>query len=373
MTVRPEMKHGKRRWVIDILYRLPDGTPDRYRRYAQVQTRAAANAEERRLLARLVQTGTLRDSAPERDPEPSPSYTFDEAVSNFRRTKARKKLKPSTRRSYDAVIDSMLLPRFSERLLEGVWWDDADELDIELVEAGASESYRRNIQCVLRSVLRNAVDRGMLDKIPELPKLPKVPRTVPKSMMHDDFVTLFEAASPTGQLAMALAYYAGLRASEVRGLRWTDIDLKAVELTVRRGLCDGQEAPPKSHAQRPIPIAAPLLAILKMWKEKRKAELKKSPWAPVAVTRYGRVWGDSGLGQMFERAQQRAELEGWSFHSLRHGFTSQLFRRGASAPVVQRLLGHAELTTTQIYCDLVATDLRAAIDLFGSGDTVETT
>jgi hypothetical protein len=53
------------------------------------------------------------------------------------------------------------------------------------------------------------------------------------------------------------------------------------------------------------------------------------------------------------------------FHDLRHFFVTELFRRGVSAPAVQRLAGHAEMSTTQRYADMTAEDLRAAILLLG--------
>jgi integrase len=206
----------------------------------------------------------------------------------------------------------------------------------------------------------------MLSAMPALPRLPKVPRTLPKSMTDADAIRILAAASDTGKVAIALAYYGGFRANEVRGLRWSDVDFKTGFITVRRGICGGEEAPPKSHAERQVPMAGPLRALLEP-----RSKKKPSPWAPVAITAFGKPWGDHGLRQMFERAQKRAGLEGWTFHSLRHGFATTLFRRGAAAPVVQKLLGHADLKTTQIYCDLVAADLKAAVALFG-GDKVET-
>ena len=68
------------------------------------------------------------------------------------------------------------------------------------------------------------------------------------------------------------------------------------------------------------------------------------------------------------KSQDRAGKSG-CFHDLRHFFATELFRRGASAPVVQQLLGHRDLATTQRYADLVASDRRAAIALFdGAGN-----
>ena len=181
-------------------------------------------------------------------------------------------------------------------------------------------------------------------------------------MQREDLQALFAVASPTSRLAFGIAAYAGLRASEVRGLRWSDIEFGTNTLVVRRGICHGIESSPKSHHQRIVPLAAPLQAVLEAVKRRKK----KSPWSPVSLTMYGKPWSDTGLNQAFERAQARANLSGWSFHSLRHFFVTELFRRGASAPVVQQLAGHADLTTTQRYADMGANDLRAAIALFGS-------
>jgi site-specific recombinase XerD len=91
----------------------------------------------------------------------------------------------------------------------------------------------------------------------------------------------------------------------------------------------------------------------------------------VALTKHRKDWGESGLNQAFKRAQEKAGLDGWSFHDLRHFFVSELFRRGASAVAIQQLAGHADLTTTQRYADLDANDLRSAIERI-DGNGVET-
>jgi integrase len=88
---------------------------------------------------------------------------------------------------------------------------------------------------------------------------------------------------------------------------------------------------------------------------------KLGPWAPVALTGTGKPWGEYGLNQAFRRVQRRVKRSGWTFHSLRHFFVTELFRRGANAAAIQRLAGHADLATTQLYADVDASDLRAAI------------
>ena len=91
----------------------------------------------------------------------------------------------------------------------------------------------------------------------------------------------------------------------------------------------------------------------------------------MALTALRKPWGESGLNQAFQRAQERAKRTGWSFHDLRHFFVTELFRNGARAAAIQQLAGHADLATTQRYADLDANDLRSAIERI-DGNSVET-
>jgi integrase len=357
MTVRHITRRGERRWIIDILYKTAQGRKKRYRRDAQVQTRAAAHAEHQRLIRELGETGdlVLQDDRT----QGARSYTFEEAVAHFRRTHAKTNLKPSTRVGYDDLIDRILAPKFGKLWIHEVVLANVTELDVELAADDLKPSTRRNVHVALRSILRTAVEASILENMPKLPRLPKIGRDALRPLLAEELETILGASSPGARLAFGLAAYAGLRASEVRGLRWPDVDLRAGVITVRRGVCHGIESTPKSGHGRVIPIAAPLRDALE-----RASKSRKSPWDEVAVTRNGKRWGQNGLTQAFERAQERAGLSGWSFHKLRHFFVTELCRRGAPTHVVQRLAGHADLTTTQRYAHVVAGDAEKAIALF---------
>jgi integrase len=355
VTIRKEERSGELRWVIDIPYQTAEGRKERYRRDAQVQTKAAAEAEHRRLLAELTRRGTLKAIAQAETVEVE-RYTFADAVRRFRATHMQSALKPSTRAGYEHWLETLLEPRFSSRPLEEVDGNALAALDAELVKDELAPSTRGNIHSVFRSVLRGAVRAGMLEAMPSMPALPKVGRKVNRPMRRDDLEAILAATSPLARLAFELAAFAGLRASEVRGLRWSDVDLKARTLTVRRGITLGIETTPKSHHHRVIPLGARLLDALEA-----AAKHRVSPWSSVALTSKGKPWGEFGLNQAFRRAQARAKREGWSFHSLRHFFVTELFRRGAPAVAIQRLAGHSELATTQLYADIDGNDLRDAI------------
>jgi integrase len=368
MTVRKETRGGEPRLVIDILYKTADGKRRRYRRDAQVQTATAARAEERRLLTELATKGEIVVVAPPPEPAtPTITTTFAQAAEYFRRTKALSALKPSTRSSYGEVLKRVLEPRFGKTALADISLANVVELDADLVGDGLSPTSRRNVHVVLRSVLRAAKDAGLVARLPELPKLPKVGRKILRPLERRDIDAILVVSSESARRAFALAAFAGLRAGEVRGLTWGDVDLREKVLVVRRAISRGIAAAPKSGHERQVPLARRLLELLKTAAPKQRTAV-----AIVAPTKAGKVWGEWGLRLAFMRAQKRAKLSGFRFHDLRHFFVTELFRNGAPAPAVQMLAGHADLTTTQRYAHMVTNDLRATIACLDRGNGVET-
>jgi len=101
------------------------------------------------------------------------------------------------------------------------------------------------------------------------------------------------------------------------------VDLKSDTITVRLALTGGHEVTPISHHQRVTPIAGRLRPLLEAASTK-----KKNPWAPVATTEAGKLWGEWGLNQALKRAQSRAKRDGWSFHDLRHYAGLVIMRSG---------------------------------------------
>jgi integrase len=355
--VRKVKRRGQPRWVLDIRYRTPAGVPKRFRRDAQVQTRAAATAEAKRLLARLAVIGTLENDEVEVVPI---IRTVGAAVEHFELVELPKK-KPSTRRGYGVIIETEIKPRYASTVVEELTKEAFIRLDTELVEAGQSPSTRRNILVVLRRILRSVVDAGWLERMPDLPPLPRVGRKIARAMSWKESEAILKSGNPAFQLAGLLARDAGLRAGEVRGLRWSDLDLAARTLTVRRAICCGVAAPPKSGHERVVPLTEQLFAAISSSKGKRR-----SPWGPVAPNTLGRVWSESGLRSAFKLACERAGVIGWRLHDLRHLFVTSLFKAGAAAPTVQQLAGHELLTTTQLYSHTDADACRAAIAALGT-------
>ncbi len=370
MAVRTVKRRGERRLVIDIRFTNPDGTPGRYRRDAEVQLLAAARAEERRRIAALVsgdileaEAGTRaepRARAGERAAQPEATPTkdvlFGAVAEAYLTTYARSHLKPSTLHGYRKTINGFLVPRLGQRSIDTIDATVVRELDAEYVEREAKPATRRQMQIALRSILcRYAVEAKLLKVAPVFPPLPRAGRKIMNALTHDEVERLLAASCEAHRLAFLLAAFAGLRAGEVRGLRWRDVDVGAAQLVVRENVCRGVVAAPKSGHERVVPLTGALLVSL----ERTKLEGR---FGLVSKTAKGTPWGEYGLAQAFVRACRRAGLaKTWRLHDLRHFFVTALFRAGVSAPTVQALAGHAHLTTTQRYAHVASVDLRSAI------------
>ncbi|MFS8071503.1 MAG: tyrosine-type recombinase/integrase, partial [Byssovorax sp.] len=322
--IRKTDRRGQRILVIDIRYKKPDGCKGRYRHDAQVQTMAAATAEERRLLANIAQYGDVHEpkleaAKPEAPMEEQATRgTFGEVVDKYAATYMVTDLKVTTRRGYRKVLDGTLLPRFKDRPIGMVNGAAASQLDLELTKADLARGTRNNAQIVLRSVLRFAKERGYLSAIPSsLPRLKQPEPSILEIPSDDQVEEILGLACPTQRLSFALMAYAGLRPNEVRALLRRDVKLRREGdepvggfLGIREGLSYGELHTPKT-GKREIPIARPLARLL--------ALIEKGPRdGHVAVTQAGETWGQSGLDQAFERVRDRAGLAGWSVYALRH-------------------------------------------------------
>jgi integrase len=361
MAIRSTKRRGERRLVIDILYRTPDGAKARYRHDAEVQTWPAARAEERRRLAALAATGSPyevidKEARAQVMPEPPCGPTFGEVASLYEKDYL-PTCKPSTAANYPYTIRRWLLPSLEGIAIADVDYEKALAIQNAARAKGVSSGRVRTISTVLRSILRFAVERGLLAERPKMPKLPPKGRLVLSTYKDHELRAMLKAANHrVHRLAIMLAAFAGLRACEIRGLRGMDIDLPARTITVRWAVSVGKMHKPKSGHERVVPILDELYAELEAFGPIGKSDL-------VAPNAHGERWGQHGLFDLFGRIAKRAGVTTASrfVHNLRHYFGTALFRAKLNPRVAQELLGHADLTTTQRYAHVEACDLRQGI------------
>ena len=149
------------------------------------------------------------------------------------------------------------------------------------------------------------------------------------------------------QAALGFAGYAGLRLGEIRGLTWSDVDLDADTLGVRRSMLpDGTPKRPKTEAgTRTVPVLPALRRLLVAWKLRSPRAL---PTDLVIGTADGAPVQERNLRRALEDAKAACRLDGTrderlSWHSLRHSFASMLATDlNLPATTLARLTGHAD-------------------------------
>ena len=187
---------------------------------------------------------------------------------------------------------------------------------------------------------------------------PRAPRRLPKAIPPDDVSRLLDApagddpAALRDRAILELLYGAGLRISELVSLDLDDVDLP--QRAVR--------AFGKGAKERIVPIGRAAAAAVDAWLVRGRPGL--APTVPALVTNLrGRRLTRQGAWRIVKGHAEVAGLaDRVSPHTLRHSFATHLLDNGADVRVVQELLGHANLNTTQIYTLVSRARLREVYD-----------
>jgi integrase/recombinase XerD len=147
---------------------------------------------------------------------------------------------------------------------------------------------------------------------------------------------------------LEIMYATGLRVSELVALKHDDVDLLAGLV-----VCHG-----KGNKQRRVPLGKSAIHWLQQYSAV-KAGYGKPSTANIFLNR-GRPFTRQLAWSMIKRHAEKAGIKGVSPHTLRHSFATHLLQHGADSRSVQALLGHSDISTTQIYTHITDLHLRAA-------------
>jgi integrase/recombinase XerD len=245
------------------------------------------------------------------------------------------------------------------------------QADAEAVEAWFADLSRRGLSAATaarrrsaaRQFYRFALAEGWRTDDPSRRlDAPKQGRSLPKVLSRDEIDGLLEAAARRDAGAglrlvalVELAYASGLRVSELLALKVEAVRRDPAYLIVRG----------KGGKERLAPLNAAARTAVKAWltarDAKRKPEAPDSPWLFPSSGRSGHLT-PRRFAQLLDEAAEVAGIDPArvSPHVLRHAFATHLLEGGADLRVVQTLLGHADIATTQIYTH-VATDRLAQV------------
>jgi integrase len=148
-------------------------------------------------------------------------------------------------------------------------------------------------------------------------------------------------------IGILLAAHTGLRKGELLGLRWTDLDLERLRLTVARSY----RGRPKGGRERHLRLPSGLVPALQKWREICPSSPDSSV-LPLGKNR-SRVGGPTsmlGLPELMRELGMREVLHPW--HLLRHTFASHFVMSGGNILALQKILGHSDVKMTMIYAHL---------------------
>mgnify|MGYP005632099489 CR=1 FL=1 len=223
------------------------------------------------------------------------------------------------------------------------WEIEKGDIMSFLVHLKKEHNYRnttlyRKLAC-LKTFYSFLVDNGyvsenVIDKIDR----PKLPKRLPTALTKEEVEKLLKAAeNERDKIIVRALYSTGVRVSELCNLKWDDINLDSGEVRVRG----------KGNKERIVLMDAETLNLLKEYKEKHPSKEKVFPISPRTVQRI--------VKKVAEKAGIRKKC---TPHALRHSLATHLLEKGVDIRIIQELLGHSSLSTTQIYTHVSRTLLK---------------
>ncbi|MBT9136113.1 MAG: Tyrosine recombinase XerD [Firmicutes bacterium] len=189
---------------------------------------------------------------------------------------------------------------------------------------------------------------------------PKVQKRLPKVLnLHEieKFLIVPSDLSPIGLRDRAMfevLYATGIRVSELVTLKVTDVNLEVGLLK-----CYG-----KGDKERMVPLGSVAITALKIYLASGRSKLQRSSSVPsLFLNHHGRQLTRQGLWKLFKNHAKKTNIQvNVTPHTMRHSFATHLLENGADLRAVQEMLGHADISTTQIYTHVTKTRLREVYD-----------
>ena len=271
------------------------------------------------------------------------------------------KMVHSTFVRYEGITNNHLKPTLGNRKLKNLTRADVRRLYAEKSKTLSPRSVDY-VHTTLQKALAQAVIDHLIPSNVASGERPRSSRNCEEAQALSPIqarALLTAADGERNEGLYVVALHTGLRQGELLGLKWEEVDLEGTKLSVRRSLKVTDQGlvlgPTKNKAScRSVPLNRSAVAALKVHRLRQNEER----------LRLGQLWEDQDLifpnrvgkpinhcnlyNREFKGLLKKAGLQdqGFTFHSLRHTFATELFRKGKHPKIVQSLLGHSSITQT---------------------------
>jgi integrase/recombinase XerC/integrase/recombinase XerD len=231
-----------------------------------------------------------------------------------------------------------------------------------LSETGKAPATIARKLAALRGLFRVQLELGARADNPALLlSSPKRPQRLPRVLKPDEVATLLDRIPATTALELRdramfeLAYACGLRAEEI-----VSLDVTSVDFDIETVRVEG-----KGDHTRILPAGEHALRALERYLSRARAALASDHSAALFLSKSGRRLGTSDVRRRLRTWARRAAVYAPALaeahpHALRHSFATHLLEGGADLRAIQELLGHATISTTQVYTRVESARLRSA-------------
>ncbi|MBI2653581.1 tyrosine-type recombinase/integrase [Candidatus Woesearchaeota archaeon] len=242
-----------------------------------------------------------------------------------------RKYSKQTDKAYLSIIRSFIHSELSPR-------------EFLLKYSDKSRSYMRSAYFALKFFHENVLNKKFDEKIP----LAKNKGKLPVVLNKDEVNKLFESTlNIKHRLVLMFFYYSGIRANEIVNLKWEDIDFQ-------RGTIHLKTA--KGDKERIVFFHEKLKSFIEYF------NLKKDGY--VFLSNFGKKYDKRTVQTIVKKAARKAAIgKKVTPHILRHSFATHLLEAGADIRHIQKLLGHSNLQTTQIYTHVANKDIKKLANL----------
>lgn len=245
----------------------------------------------------------------------------------------------NTQRNYLTINSDFL--RHTNKPLEEI---DTNDVKLYLSSLISQRQASPSTVALARSAILFLL-KEVLEKSIKTVKTPKIPKKLPVVASKNELDAIFEQVNNKSKLLLQLIYASGLRVSEVVKIKVTDLEFEENHGWVRDG---------KGGKDRMIIFPKKLSKELERYVSRRK--VKSEYLFPGAR---GKIMSTRNVQKILKHAVDKASLtKGITPHKLRHSFATHLLESGNDVRIIQELLGHSNLQTTQIYTHVAKNKLK---------------